>query len=80
MFYKIASCGIRGKILRSIYNLYDTTVSCVRINDHMTEWFNVESGVKQGDTLSTSLFSLVKDIKVTGLGITINNEIVATSV
>ena len=83
MFYKIASCGIRGKILRSIYNLYDKTVSCVRINDHMTKWFNVESGVKQGDTLSTTLFSLyindlVKDIKETGLGITINNEIVAT--
>ena len=45
MFYKIESCGIRGKILRSIYNLYDKTVSCVRINDHMTEWFNVDSVV-----------------------------------
>ena len=55
----------------------------MRINDHMTEWFNEEAGFKQGDTLSTTLFSLyindlVKDIKETGLGIIINNEIVAT--
>ena len=45
----------------------------------MTTWFRVNSGVRQGDPLSPSLFSLfindlIKDIKRSNLGVSIGND------
>ena len=34
------------------------TVSSVCINEYLTDWFNVSAGVRQGDVLSPTLFSL----------------------
>ena len=57
LFYKLGLYGIKGKFLRAIRSLYQNTSSCVQVNNYTTEWF-INSGVKQGDNLSTSLFSL----------------------
>ena len=58
LFYELGLYGIKGKFLRAIRSLYQNTSSCVQVNDYTTEWFYINSGVKQGDNLSTSLFSL----------------------
>ena len=46
------------KYLRPIKSLYKDTVSTVKINDYITEYFDVLHGVKQGDNLSPTLFNL----------------------
>ena len=38
--------------------MYTDTSSCIKLNDRLSDWFHVESGVKQGDNLSPTLFSL----------------------
>ena len=48
----------------------------MQINDKITDWFNVDSGVRQGDSLSPTLFSLflndlAKEIKDLDAGIMI---------
>ena len=59
--------------------MYTNTFSCLKINNFLTEWFGVNSGIRQGNTLSPALFavyinSLVKEIKELGLGIDINGN------
>ena len=59
--------------------MYIDTFSCLKIKNFLTEWFGVNSGVRQGDTLSSTLFaiyinSLAKEIKELGLGIDINGN------
>ena len=67
--------GINGKMYKAILTLYNKTMS--QINQMLTDWFQVTSGVKQGDTLSPTLFSiyindLAKVLKESGIGIDVN--------
>ena len=55
--YKLLSIGINGKIFNAIDQLYRKTVSCVKLNQFKTNWFKVNSGVRQGDSLSPNLFN-----------------------
>ncbi len=75
---KLRSIGICGNMYLAIKTLYEGVSSSVRINGHYTEWFDVESGVKQGCILSPSLFSifindLAVEIKDLRLGIDIDD-------
>ena len=56
--YKLLCYGINGKMYKVILSLYNNTMSCVQINQMLTNWFQVTSGVKQGDTLFPTLFSI----------------------
>lgn len=62
--------------LRALYN----NVNCsVRINGHLTDWFTVNSGLKQGCLLSPLIFNLfVNDLSgaldATGLGVDMEGE------
>ena len=58
LFYRLLSYNIDGKIFKAIKSLYKDTVPTVKINDYITEYFNVLYGVKQGDNLSPTLFNL----------------------
>ena len=49
---------IGGNFYKAIKSLYSTSMSRVRVSDKQTDWFNVASGVRQGDALSPTLFSL----------------------
>ena len=40
---------------------YVHTLSCVRIREHVSEWFEITQGVRQGDVLSPILFGCVMD-------------------
>ena len=58
LFYRLLSYNIDGKIFKAIKSLYKDTVSTVKINDYITEYFAVLYGFKQGDNLSPTLFNL----------------------
>ena len=70
--------GIRGKIFKCLKCMYDGCKAGVNVNGYVTDWFETEYGVKQGDCLSPSLFSLyindlVSDLNINAVGIE-NNE------
>jgi hypothetical protein len=79
MLYKLLLNKIDGKVYRSIKSIYKHSVSCIRINNKLTDWFDCKTGVKQGDNLSPTLFSifindLVKEINDLDLGIPLNHS------
>ena len=41
--------------------MYDELRCSVRVGHEQTDWFSVETGVRQGDVLSSPLFNLVLD-------------------
>ena len=50
--------GIRGKIYCTIKAMYESLISCVRVNNNSTDFFQCEKGVRQGCNLSPTLFTL----------------------
>ena len=59
--------------------MYTHTRSCTTLNKLFTDWFDVNSGVKQGDNMSPTLFSgLVNDlahfIKQLGRGVQVGDD------
>ena len=56
---KIIDTGINGKFYFALKCILSQTRLCIRLNDiYYSECFNVDSGVRQGDSISSSLFSL----------------------
>ncbi len=58
-------------------------MACVKVNDNITQWFDISSGVRQGDSLSPILFGffindLIGKVKTVNLGVNINNTIIST--
>ena len=58
---KILRSILPGKILRLFKKLYGDSQSCVRINGKLSEWFNINSGVRQGCVAAPDLFNCVVD-------------------
>jgi hypothetical protein len=78
LFYKLLLNGIDGKVYNAVKSMYKHTISCIRINNNVTSWFDCKSGVAQGSNLSPTLFAifvndLVREINDLELGVTINN-------
>ena len=79
LFKLIQHYNIDGKIYFAVSSLLSQTMSCVQLsNDLKNPWFPILSGVRQGDTLSPTLFSLfindlVSHLKVKCPTITIND-------
>ena len=74
LLYTLLQYNIDGKMYNAVKNLYSRTESCVKINNFITEWFIINNGVRQGDSLSPTLFSLyinelAKEIKNMNKGI-----------
>jgi hypothetical protein len=59
--------NIPDKLIRLIKLTMQQTKMKVKINNNYTEWFKTKTGVRQGDPLSTLLFSLVLDTVITNL-------------
>ena len=55
---KLCILGISGNILKTIENMYQNDEACIKIGSKMTESFQINMGVKQGDNPSPTLFNL----------------------
>ncbi len=58
LLYKLNNYGISGKMLETIKELYTNTRNRILLNNSMTEQFEINMGVKQGDPLSSLLFNI----------------------
>jgi len=54
--------GYPEKIVRILENLYSETLSAVRVNGNITEWFKTLVGVLQGCILSPLLFNIFLEV------------------
>ena len=79
LYHKMQSqFGIQGQFLSIIKALYQKVSSSVKINNQISDWFDVNCGVKQGCVLSPTLFSmfindLVDSVRATGRGLKIKD-------
>ena len=78
LWYKLIKTGIHGKFLSALQSLYDNVKCSVKVNDCLTPWFKVDTGVKQGCLLYPSLFAiyindLTERINHLGCGIQIDD-------
>jgi len=57
----LQSIGIPSRLIDMFKDLYTNTVSCVHVDGALSDWFHFGSGVRQGCTVSPSLFFLSVD-------------------
>jgi sorting nexin-29 len=58
LFRDLNDLGISTKFLNTINTIYSQVECAIKLNGNMTEWFNVNSGLKQGCVLSPVLFNI----------------------
>ena len=81
LILKLKRLGLGGKLLSAIQCVYSNPIAKVSVNELKSDAFKLDSGVKQGDPLSPTLFGLfindlVSDINELNMGIDISNDIV----
>ena len=79
LLYKLLLNKVDGKLYNSIKSIYASSTSCIRINNKLTDWFDCKNGVKQGDNLSPTLFSvfvndLISEVNDMHLGVNLGDE------
>ncbi len=82
LYHKLTNLGVTGDIYHSIKTVYNAPQSCVTLNNELSDWFHVSSGVRQGDSLSPVLFAsfindLAQEINDVGVGACIGGEQIA---
>ena len=58
LWHKLIQQGVGGKILTVIKNMYLEAKSCVRANGSLSDFFDILTGVRQGENLSPTLFAM----------------------
>ena len=58
LWFRLLNYGIDGKFLQVLKVMYDNLKICVTLHNYLTNWFSSNVGVRQGDTLSPTLFNL----------------------
>ena len=61
LFQKLKLKGISGRMLNAVICMYKNTMSSILLENYMTDWFLTNNGVRQGDTLSPTLFAIFID-------------------
>ena len=78
LLHKLSKLGIIGKMYRSISAMFKSPMSRVILShEHKTDYFYCNIRVKQGDSISPTLFAcflndLSQEIKATNLGLNLN--------
>jgi len=54
--------GVEGRLLRAIQSLYQDSEAAVKVGEEITDWFQVERGVRQGCPMSPWLFNIYLDV------------------
>ncbi len=62
--------------------MYRHPIACAKVNNNVTDWFNISNGIRQGDSLSPTSFGLyindlITDVKALNLGINVNDIIIS---
>ena len=58
MYKLLTQSGLQGKLYKAIKSIYSSSSAFVRVNNSCSDWFDITVGVKQGDTLSPTLFAM----------------------
>ena len=79
LWCKLEGIGMAGKLLGAVTSLHTSVSSCVRVNNLMTDWFDVSCGLRQGCCLSALPFNLfINDlalrIKALGKGVHVGDQ------
>ena len=61
LFYKLVNINVCPLIIRFLLNSYLISKSVVKWNNHISNPFNINNGVKQGAVLSAPLFAVYID-------------------
>lgn len=65
LWLKMYKCGIQGKVLRIIRDMYDKVKSCVRCCNSYSDFFQYAVGLRQGEVISPIFFSIfVEDLEL----------------
>ena len=62
MWRTLATYGVPGRLLRAVKALYENSKARVRVENELTECFEVQQGVRQGCPLSPCLFNVFLDM------------------
>ncbi|VDI51031.1 Hypothetical predicted protein [Mytilus galloprovincialis] len=80
---KLLGAGVHGNMFKVIKCLYSNLKSAIRLSPMMfTDWFSVDSRVRQGDNLAPTLFALFIDdlvplIKGLSQGVLVGNDMIS---
>ena len=85
LLYKLYNIGIKGNMYKAISSLYSNPRSRIILQDHSTDYFDCPMGIKQGDCLSPTLFSifindLAEEIKNSAIGVKLHIEDIAGNI
>ena len=83
--FKLYNIGIKGNIYKAISSLYANPRSRIILQDYNTDYFDCPIGVKQGDCLRPTLFSifindLAEEIKRSDIGVKLEVEDIAGNI
>ena len=58
IWFKLLNSGVSSKMVNMLQSIYKSVKSCVKVNGHLTDYFESYMGVKQGEPLSPLMFIL----------------------